>query len=265
MAWVYSQPIRDKRIRKIRLYIERRSHDKQLSDRVAKALSLNDFLRENKWNSAKEIQESIFLDNDHKVPVFNEKQSKVIFRMLNQSGGTSDEAVILDKGVRALLGYMREYMPNIVVNVSDLSYPYVTFLKTLQSNPEIGPIIDIAKETAVQMGTTGIVTANTVAAEAAGPVGVAVVAVPAAIAGLMVVLTHIVEDELGEALLASFLILPFVGPILYKTAISTGKIAFKVSNEYPGLIPFGGKRLSTQKRSNAKWQTKTRRAKSAHL
>lgn len=265
MVWVYSNPIGNKRIRKIRSYIERKSQDSQVADRVAKLLSLNDFLREHKWKSAKEIQDSVFLDKDHKVSIFNEKQSKTIFRMLNQSGGTSDEAVILDKGVRALLVYIREYMPNIVVNVSDLAYPYVTFLKTLQSNPEIGPIIDIAKETAVQVGTTGIVTANTVAAEAAGPVGVAVVAVPAAIAGMMVVLTHIVEDELGEALLASFLILPFVGPILYKTAISAGKIASKISKEYPGVIPFGGKRLSTQRRNTAKWLTKTRRAKSAHL
>lgn len=265
MVWVYSQPIRDKRIRKIRMYIQGRSRDKQLSDRVAKALSLNDFLREHKWKSPKEIQDSVFLDDDQTRPIFNEKQSKTIFRMLNQSGGTSDEAVILDKGVRALLGYMRDYMPNIVVNVSDLAYPYVTFLKTLQSTPEIGPIIDIAKETAVQVGTTGIVAANTVAAETAGPVGVAVVAIPAAIAGLMVVLTHIVEDELGEALLASFLILPFVGPILYKTALSAGKIAFKVSKEYPGVIPFGGKRLSTQRRKHTKWLTKTRRTKLEHL
>lgn len=265
MVWVYSQPIRDKRIRKIRAYLEKRSRNKEVSDRVAKALSLNDFLREHKWKSHKEIQESVFHDTQHTKPIFSDKQSKTIFRMLNQSGGTSDEALILDKGVRSLLVYIRDYMPNIVVNVSDLAYPYVTFLKTLKDVPEIGPIIDIAKETAVQVGTTGIVAANTIAAEAAGPVGVAVVALPAAIAGLMVVLTHVMEDELGEAMLASFLILPFVGPILYKTAVSAGKIAFKVSKDFPGVIPFGGKRFSTQRRSDIKWLTKTRRIRSAHL
>jgi hypothetical protein len=265
MVWVYSQPIRDKRIRKIRAYLERRTHNKEVSERVAKALSLNDFLRQHKWKSYKEIQESVFRDSERTTPVFNEKQSKTVFRMLNQSGGTSDEAVILDKGVRALLLYMRDYMPNVVVNVTDLAYPYVTFLNTLKDVPEIGPIVDIAKEVAVQTGTTGIVAANTVAAESAGPVGVAVVAIPAAIAGLMVVLTHVMEDELGEALLASFLILPFVGPILYKTAVSAGKIAFKVSNDFPGVLPFGGKRLSTQRRKNTKWLTKTRRTRSARL
>lgn len=265
MVWVYSQPVRDKRLRKIRSYLERKSHNKETADRVVRALSLNDFLREHKWKSPKEIQESVFHDKQQTKPIFNEKQSKTIFRMLNQSGGTSDEAMVLDKGVRALIVYIREYMPGVITNVSDMAYPYVTFLKSLQETPSIGPIIDIAKEVAVQSGTTGIVAADTIAAEAAGPVGVAVVAVPVAITGLMIVLTHVMEDELGEALLASFLILPFVGPILYKTAISAGKVALKVSKEYPGVLPFGGKRLSTQRHKDTKWLRKTQRTRSARL
>lgn len=265
MVWIYSRPVRDKRLNKIRKYLEGKSGDAKTTDRIVKALSLNDYLRQQTWESASSIRSSVFHDSEKKRPVFNDQQSKIIFRMLRQSGGTSDEAAVFDKGIRALMGYLRDHLPESVTSTAEFVYPYVTILKSAQENPTFGPIIEIAKEIGVQVGTTGIVTANTIAAEAGGPVGVAVVAIPAAIAGLMIVLTHVLEDELGEALLASFLILPFVGQILYKSAISTGKIANKISQTYPGIMPFGGKRFSTQKRKDTKCLTKTRRTKFEHL
>jgi hypothetical protein len=265
MVWVYSRPVKDKRLNKIRKYLAAKAGNTKTADRVVKALSLNDYIRQRKWENPSEIRTSVFHDSDRKHPIFSEQQSKLIFRMLKQSGGTSDEALVFDKGIRALMGYLRDNVPEPVTSTAEFVYPYVTLLKSAQENPTFGPMIEIAKEIAVQAGTTGIVATNTIAAEAGGPVGVAVVAIPAAIAGLMIVLTHVLEDELGEALLASFLILPFVGPILYKSAISTGKIANKISQSYPELMPFGGKRFSTQRRKDTKWLTKTRRTKSAHL
>lgn len=286
MEWVYEDSIKDKRLRKIQSFLETKTGDREASEKIVKALSLNDFLREHTWKSPSEIKHAIRMKSK---PLFDDRQSRILFRMLKQaggaSGGASDEAVVLDKGIRHIIAYIRQYMPNIVVNMSDLAYPYVTFLKTLQQNSTIGPIVELVKETAVQTTTTGIVTADTLASDIGGPVGVAIVAIPAAIAGVMVVITHVLEDQLGEALLASFLILPFVGPVLYKAAISVGKVARKVSkrkqdivktsrmflgdsvaSKVDSVIPTtGGKRLSTPRHRYGKWRTRTQRNEFARV
>ena len=185
MVWVYSRPVRDKRLNKIRKYLAAKAGNSNTADRVVKALSLNDYLRQHNWESASEIRRSVFHDADKMRPIFSDQQSKIVFRMLRQSGGTSDEALVFDKGIRALMGYLRNHIPESVTSTADFVYPYVTVLKTAQENPTFGPLIEIAKEIGVQAGTTGIVAANTIAAEAGGPVGVAVVAIPAAIAQLV--------------------------------------------------------------------------------
>jgi hypothetical protein len=290
MEWVYDAPIKDKRLRKIQSFLEKKTRDNKAAERVVKALSLNDFIREHAWKSASEIQSSVFHDSAKKRPVFNERQSKTIYRVLNQSGGApNDDAILLDRGIRNIIGYTRSYLPNVVVNVSDLAYPYVTFLKTLQENPTVGPVVELVKELVIEVTTTGIVAADAIASEVGGPVGVAIVAIPAAIAAMMVVMTHVLADELGEALTASFLILPFAGPILYKVAVSADKLSKKVAQRRQDIldttksflgddvakalgdkIPMlllkdetpstAGNRLSTQRRRYFKWRLKTRRS-----
>lgn len=276
MDWVYERPVRYSSILR---YLEKRLKQKNDAERIVKILSLYLYLRKQTFKSPKDIQTRVFYDLKRKRPFFSKSQSEKLFILLKQKGGTSDEAFILDKGIRVLINYIRDFLPTIVLNVSDLAYPYITLFRTLQENSEFGPFLQLAKEIAVETGTTGIVTADTVASDIGGPVGSLAVALPSAIAGVMVVFTHISEDELGEALLASFLILPFVGPILYKAATSAGKVAHKVAtrrndiigttrmflgDEYANLadtyIPsLGGKRFSTQRHKNTKWLLKTQR------
>ena len=272
MEWVYKKEPPDTTILK---YLEKQIGDKEIAYKLERLLNLYSFLRSQNFKNAKEIQQSAFYDDDHKRPIFDEKLSKALLRLIRQTGGTSPEAQVLDKGVRSVLNYAGTWVPDIVVNVTQNVYPYVTVLKTLQENSTIGPLVDIAKEVAVQSGKTAIVAASQVAAEVGGPVGTAAVAIPAAITGVLIVVTHIMEDELGEALLASFLILPFVGPILYKAAMSFGKVAKKASdrksqlvnvpligslaNDYIPDLKEGGKRFSTRKHRSNKWKTKRRR------
>jgi hypothetical protein len=263
MDWAHDRPIRGSRFRKIHDYLRKKFGKAAPAERIVKTIALGEFLRAHNWKSPAHIRASVFHDSEKTRPMFTEAQSRSAFRALAHKGGTSDEAVLLDRGVRALIAYLRDYMPNVVVNLGDVAYPYITFLKTLQEIPEIGPIIDIAKEAAVQAGTTGIIAADTIGAEMGGPVGVAVVAIPVAIAGMMIVITHVLEDELGEAVLASLLVLPFVGPVLYKLAISSAKLGNKVEQEFPGIFPFGGKRFSTRRRSSPKWRKRTQRQRSA--
>lgn len=277
MEWVYEKAPVSKEQRSIYRYIERKTQDKKLAEKTAKLLSLYDFLKSQKFKNAKEIEDSAYLDKGHKHKIFNERTSKSVFRLLNQHGGTAEEAKILDKGIRAILNYMREYTPEIVLDVTDTVYPWVTLLGSIQKAPVVGPIVDIATESAVQATTTGMVAADDIGAEIAGPAGSAVVAIPVAIAGLMVVLTHILEDELGEALLAAFLMIPFIGPTLWKAATSAGKMATTIAKKkyelqytpfigpyvdyLPDIPKEGGKRFSTRKSIHSKWR-KTIRKKS---
>lgn len=278
MDWVYERPVR---YSGIYTYLEKRLKHKNTTERIIKVLSLYSFLRKHSFKSARDIQTRVYYDLKREKPVFSKSQAERVFKLLKQKGGTSDEAVMIDKGIRVMINYIRDFLPAIVLNVSDLSYPYITLFRTLQENPEFGPFLELAKEIAVETGTTGIVTADTVASDIGGPVGSLAVALPSAIAGFMVVITHISEDELGEALLASFLIIPFVGPILYKGATSVGKVAHKVATRRDDIIgttrmffgdelgnmadmyipSLGGKRFSTQKRKDTKWLRKTQRRK----
>ena len=276
MDWIYERPVR---YSSVLAYLEKRLRRKDAAQRIMKALSLNSFLRNHAFKNPRDIQTRVFYDLKKQRPIFNKPQAERLFKLLKQKGGTSDEAVMIDRGIRVMINYIREYLPAIVLNVSDLAYPYITLFRTLQENPEFGPFLELGKELAVETGTTGIVMADTVASDIGGPIGSLAVALPSAIAGSMVVITHISEDELGEALLASFLILPFVGPILYKAATSVGKVAHKVAtrrddilgttrmflgdniaNVADSYIPYlGGKRFSTQRRKDTKWLRKTQR------
>lgn len=272
MEWVYKKEPPDTVILK---YLEKQTGDAELAYKLERLFNLYSFLQSHEFRNASEIRNSAFFDSEQRKPIFNEKVSKALFRLLRQQGGTSPEAQVLDKGVRSVLTYAGTWMPDVIVNVTQNVYPYVTVLKTLQDNSTIGPFVDIAKEIAVQAGKTGIVAADQIAAELGGPFGTAAVAIPVAISGLLIVGTHILEDELGEALLASFLIIPFIGPVFYKAAMSFGKIAKKASDRKPQLVNVpligslandyipdlkeGGKRFSTRKHRNGKWKTKRRK------
>ena len=275
MEWVYEKAPVSKKQKSIYSYILRKTHDKKLAEKTAKLLSLYDFLQSQDFKNAKEIENAVYLDKHHKHKVFNERTSKAVFRMLSKTGGTAEEAKVIDKGVRAILNYMRNYTPQIVLDVTDTTYPWLTLLGSVQKVPIVGPIVDIATESAVQATTTGMVAADDIGAEVAGPAGSAVVAIPVAIAGLMVVLTHILEDELGEALLAAFLMIPFIGPTLWKAATSAGKMATTIAKKKYELqdVPFvgpyvdylpdipkeGGKQFSTRRHIHSKWRKTIRK------
>jgi len=282
MVWVFERPVKSKKLLVIQDYLTKQLKDKEASFLFVKLLSLEDFLRTSNFKTPSEIRDSVFYDEARTKPVFDIQQSQKLIKLMKQSGGGSEEARVFDHGIRLLISYIRERMPNIVVNLSDVAYPYLTFLRSLEKSSVIGPWIEIAKESTVQLGTTAIVTADTIAAEVGGPFGEAVIAIPAAIAGMGVIVTHLASDELGDALIASFLILPFVGPILYKSAMSFGKIANKVSSRKSDIVETsrsllgdtiadnihiaipepkirGGKELSSRKHRIQKWRMKTQR------
>ena len=174
-----------------------------------------------------------------------------------------------------MITYLEQWFPPIVGNTINGVYSYITILKTLKQIPGIGMFVDIGIEAFVQGTKTTVVAADLLAAEAGGPPGAAAIAIPSAIAVAFVAITHLLDDELGEALLVTFLAVPFIGPILYKAAGSLGRFSRKVfrrkddivdttrmvlgdgvGNTVQSVIPNmnAGKRFSTRRRKIHKWR-----------
>jgi hypothetical protein len=53
----------------------------------------------------------------------------------------------------------------------------------------------------------------------------------------------VLEDNLGEAVIVSFLAIPFIGPILYKASQSFGKVAHTLSKRRENLKNILGETL----------------------
>jgi len=292
--WKYESPPFDEKDRKLLKYLEKRTNKKTALNTV-RILNLHKFLVSQNFKSAKEVQESAYRG---KTPIFTPKQSKEIFHLLKKSGGShggsSESALILDKGVRILITYIQSWLPDMITGPINGAYEYITIIKTLKQSPEYGPLVEIGLSTASNAIKTTMVTVDDVATSAAGPFGL-VVEAGTGIAGLLVVASHIMADELGEATLAAFLAIPVIGPPLYDIAQSTGRVLHKAAERRSEIVDStrgflgdgwaetadsylpsldgleettkdadeiekkGAKRFSTRRRKPSKWKRSVRR------
>lgn len=228
MVWIAESPKYDADDRRLFKYLEIRMGIFD-AKRVVKMFNLYKYLKTKRFKSPDDVETCAYYDSKKTKPIFTRKTAKSIFTLMTkQSGGAGDEAIVLDRAIRGMVGYIQEYLPSPITIVAGNVYSLITFLKRLEEAPGFGPFVDIGKEAVVQATKTLIVGANDLATDVGGPAGAVAVALPAAIATTFVVVTHLLEDELGEALLVSFLAVPFVGPTLYKAAGSLGKIGRKV-------------------------------------
>ena len=294
MVWLYSSPPFDEKDKKLLKYLEKRTNKKTALNTV-RMLSLHKFLVSHKFKSAKEIQESAY---HGKTPIFTPKQAKAIFDLLKVRGGSSESALILDKGVRMLITYIQSWLPDMITGPINGAYEYITIIKTLKESPEYGPLVEIGLETASNTIKTTMVTVDDTATAVGGPFGL-IVELGTGVAGLLVVAAHIMADELGEATLAAFLAIPAVGPPLYDMAQSTGRVLHKAATRRKQIVdstrgflgdgwaetadsyipsldgltskeepskkeeenpkPVGAKRFSTRRRKASKWKRSVRR------
>ena len=279
MVWIGENPRYDDNDKKLLKYLRRSIGDSE-SKRIVNVFSLYKHIKNDEIKSAKDIETSAYYDEKRTRPVFSQSQAKKVFSMMKQSGGAGDEAIVLDRAIRGLITFIQGYVPEPINITVNNTYSWITILKTIEQIPGIGPFVDIGKEAFVQGTKTFIVGANDIAADLGGPAGAAVVIIPSLIATTFASITYLLDDELGEAMLVSFLAVPFIGPTLYKAAGSLGKIGRKVyqhkdtivattrtflgdtiGDNVEYVIPnMGGKRFSTRRRKGHKWR-RTRSAR----
>ena len=229
MVWLYSSPPFDEKDKKLLKYLEKKTNKKTALNTV-RILSLHKFLVSHKFKSAKDIEESALYSKNKSI--FTPKQARKVFDLLKKSGGahggSSESALILDKGVRILITYIQSWLPDMITQPINGAYEYITIIKRLKESPEYGPLVEIGLVTASNAIKTTMVTVDDAATATAGPFGI-IVELGTGIVGLLVVAGHIMADELGEATLAAFLAIPAVGPPLYDMAQSTGRVLHKAA------------------------------------
>lgn len=229
MVWLYSSPPFDEKDKKLLKYLEKKTNKKTALNTV-RILSLHKFLVSHKFNSPKDVEESALYSKNK--PIFTPKQAKAIFDLLKKSGGahggSSESALILDKGVRILITYIQSWLPDMITGPINGAYEYITIIKRLKESPEYGPLVEIGMDTASNTIKTTMVTVDDASTAIGGPFGL-IVELGTGVAGLLVVAGHIMADELGEATLAAFLAIPGIGPPLYDMAQSTGRVLHKAA------------------------------------
>jgi hypothetical protein len=294
MVWIAERPLNSADDKKLFRYLKVRMGERN-ANKIVKVLSLYKYIQSQPIRSQKDIETIAYYDEKKTRPVFNRKTAKSIFSLMKQSGGAGDEALVLDRAIRGMIAFIQGFLPGPITTAADKAYYYMTILKRVQEMPGFGEFVDIAKEAVLQTTKTLIVGANDVATDVGGPAGAVAVALPAAIAVAFVAITHLLEDELGEAFLVVFLAIPFIGPTLYKAAGSLGKFGRKIfehkdtivgttsmflgdsvaervedfipnmdarNEQPPAPVPAttGAKRFSTRRRRVHKWR-RTRSAK----
>jgi hypothetical protein len=280
MVWIYEDPLTKKEKATYAILLKRLP-DKKAAIQRTKILSLTGYILSNKFKSASHLSDSVFYDRAKRYHVFNKKDSTLLFKKLNQSGGRSGYPFI-----NHVLSRLNNSLPSFI------SYPIDTLvwigelpIRGIKALPVVGPIADVGLDALHGVVEVGVTATEDVAKDIAGPVGAAgatvVVAIPSAAAALLA----IGQGDPGQALAHVVKVIPFVGGILSKVLnqveTNVDKLAdhpdvakyIPLVGDYhtkddvvpepePAAEAAGGKRLSTMKHRYHKWPKTIRHKKS---
>lgn len=274
MYWIYESPLYKKDELEVRRFIEQKTKNKTTAEKATKVLSLRKFLYSHKFESAEDLQNSVFYDTEKTRPVFDKKTAKEVYARLKQKGGKEHQ--LTDQAVRSTISYLQTYLPEPLQNLTNNIYSYATVLKWLKKSPFVGPFLDVGLSAFHSATSTAIVTTDVVASDVAGPLGSAAVAIPVLLASATQTAAHIGEDNLGAAVHSLLLGVPFVGIPSQRALSEAEKLIDNASERkvellntpiigsFAKYIPDkrAGKRFSTRRHKIYKWK-RTRRTKSA--
>ena len=277
MVWIYENPLKSTKHVKLKKYVEMKTGNSKLAEKLTKMLSLDEYLFSHKFVSPKEITESAFLDKEKTKPIFSLKTAKNIFNQMHiKKGGRS--GVVLGLIINYVGSKGKEMLPENVQNILETiaESPYSRPVDLLESIEGYGPLISLLKEVLLESGKTAAFTIEQAGVGIGGPVGAAAVAIPVAIISFITSLVHMGNGDIGETIATFLLAIPEIGPILYKVSDTVDKLAIKTSNlkdklstvpmvgDYAVYIPSipkeGGKRFTLKQNKYNKWQ-KSRKLK----
>ena len=268
MVWVYETPPFTEKELKAYRSLRRKLKKKKFVDDLIKLISLYSYIRRLKPKTAEDIQRSAFYDTEHAHPIFDEKTAKKLLIVLSQKGGDS-KYPYFDTLIK---GITRDYIPFGSTIEYIGSYP-TSVVQFLKNNIPFGDLVFEIFHSGTELGVT---TANDIGEAVGGPIGMVAVAPFTGIATALASALSAGEGDIGQAVTHIATWVPALGIILNKGIVEGEKMAV-VLKDHPVLasyVPYmteyhdsitpptqiaAGKRLSTIRRPEHKWRTKTQR------
>jgi hypothetical protein len=265
MVWIYEEPL-NKNEKKAKAYLDSELRKTRYNEKILKIMDLYTYLRNKKYSSAEDVRSDIFYDKAKKRPMFNEQQSEDVFRGLYQKGGEV-ELKHTQKLIKSFAQYLKDNydflnISPLVETGIDITQMPVEFAKRNLGDG----LYDLISTTVHGTVETGVSGANGVAADIAGPIGLAFVLVFTGIAASIGSILAFTEGDFAQALVHFINFFPGIGPAVVKMLSKYEKFANSVDKNRDELrtLPIvgqyvGGKRFSTRKNNKAKWPKRTRR------
>jgi len=270
---------------KIYRYVLKQSGSKNLATTVSRFIELRDYLDKNKFNSPEELRANVLSNG---TPLFHPTEAKQLFKLVSSKtgGGPQPNVELIDHAIHQLLGFLYEWQPGGLADLEEDLSPYIFIAKTLEQNPEFGPLLEIAMDSVSAILPTIATTLQNLTPEVigflpipeAGPIGAIIGWMIASIFVGLSMLLHISRAHFGQAFIVSFLLIPFLGTSLYNAALSGERFLEKIVDKrqrlldtiektfgdemrdtvavmIPDISKGGSKRLSRKKHSKSKWRT----------
>ena len=279
MVWVYDYPL-SKDERTIQTFLEKRFGKRKPIEKIVRLMSLYRYLRTHRFKSSSHIQSSFFLDKKHQTPLFSEKTAEQVYNGLKQRGGGSEYEYtnrLIDIGS----SYMKENDPTPVSWIATKLFEIITLPANIAKNVVGSETFDLSTDFihgAIETGVSGV---NGLAADTAGPIGLAAVAIFTVVAAGIGASLALAEGDIAQSVVHIVNFLPGIGPALVKGLNKLEHIGKNIDSHRAkfGQIPIvgpyirdmvpelkpksvGGKRFSTKRNSITKCP-RTRRNKCA--
>jgi len=230
MVWNLEDNPLNKHELKIYRYIFKQSGSKELAHTVSRFVDLREYLDSHPFKSAAELRQNVLTNG---IPVFSKPESEHIFKLVSKTGGGGE---VLDNVVRQFVNFIYEWQPSFLRTIVDAASPFIFILKTLELNPEFGPLLGIALDSVSAVLPVVASSIENIAPEIAGPPGAIIGWMIASVFVGLSMMLHVSRAHFGQAFNVSFLLIPFLGTSLYNAATSGEKLLEKVADKRKRLM-----------------------------
>lgn len=275
MVWIYETPLTPQE----RLVQKTILRSPQYSRDILKILNLIVFLKKHKFRNATHLRNSIFVDARKKHHFFTLSQAREIY---DKKGG--GEYPVFQNLIEGTGSFLKNNDPTpiswfVMSALGIVSMPAQFVKREVGEGP-----YELASGLIHGLLETGVSGVNGVAADAAGPVGLAAVGLFTGAAAAVGSILATAEGDHAQAAVHAINFVPGIGPAIVKGINKGEHLASKV-NEHRDqissipligetvlsivptldektpteIVPTGGKRLSTIKRKEHKWRKTLRR------
>jgi hypothetical protein len=177
------------------------------------------FLRKSKFDSWKDLQESVYFDDAKTEPVFDEKTAKSVYKLLQKKGGS--QYPVVNRAIEDGLKKLGNTLPGIISGPISAAYNGASNIFT--GAVDTIPFADIALE----LGKTGASIATVTIENIAGAFGGAPGEIVAFFLTFMIASAaasvHILERDFGGAIEQMLRALPIIGATL-QTMLQKGEL-----------------------------------------